>query len=295
MRITITPVTVKATAKIAQDGETVLLSAKIPVRLTQIPLLGLRVNIRDGWEPAQHVFITVPSLSRTAKFQAHPYTILSMPDIQCPTDGGPVYRSLELIIRARDGFTRDLLNMIKEHQKDSLDSAILANLPVRIDGPYGSTEVLEAVKTADRALFIAGGSGLAVTSPLADATSRNHCSLSQTLNQLTITIPKDRLSHYWILRSTTHTSWLPSNLSNPTLLPPTGTDSLQGPARKEAHSSLLDEALSWMEKYGDIDDGKRIVVVVSGPDGMIRGVRKKCAALVKRGWKLEIWVEKFGW
>jgi hypothetical protein len=38
-----------------------------------------------------------------------------------------------------------------------------------------------------------------------------------------------------------------------------------------------------------------ICLIVSGPDGLVRDVRNVAARLVKEGWNVEVWVEKFGW
>ncbi len=52
---------------------------------------------------------------------------------------------------------------------------------------------------------------------------------------------------------------------------------------------------------GDLDSSPRprkeekLCVVVSGPDGLVRDVRNVVAQLVRDGWDIEVWVEKFGW
>jgi len=42
-------------------------------------------------------------------------------------------------------------------------------------------------------------------------------------------------------------------------------------------------------------DTRSVCVIVSGPDPLVRDVRNVIAQLVKEGWNLEAWVEKFGW
>jgi len=38
-----------------------------------------------------------------------------------------------------------------------------------------------------------------------------------------------------------------------------------------------------------------VSVVVSGPDGLNRTVRNECARMIRKGIKVEVAVEKFGW
>ena len=49
----------------------------------------------------------------------------------------------------------------------------------------------------------------------------------------------------------------------------------------------------WVSKAGGASG--RTGVVVSGPDGLVRGVRNACAEAVGRGEDVGVQVEKFGW
>ena len=40
---------------------------------------------------------------------------------------------------------------------------------------------------------------------------------------------------------------------------------------------------------------KKIGLVCSGPDAMNRSIRNTAAGMIRRGWDLDIEVEKFGW
>ena len=40
---------------------------------------------------------------------------------------------------------------------------------------------------------------------------------------------------------------------------------------------------------------ERICLIVSGPDGLVRDVRNTAAHLIREGWDIQVWVEKFGW
>jgi predicted ferric reductase len=89
--------------------------------------------------PGCHCFLWAPKIRL---FQSHPFTIVSTAP-QC----------LELVITARDGFTKAL------HQYALLNPG--AKLRASIDGPYGRPPIfLEAV---DEVILIAGGSGASFT------------------------------------------------------------------------------------------------------------------------------------
>lgn len=181
--------------KILPDGETLLLSAdwEIPTsapggrgggggegnfpwwnprRLVSLLLRSRRQNIIYGWRPTDHVFLTVPALGRTHALQTHPFTIASEappPPLPISTTSHdideqpqqspppPAEASLRLLIRAHEGFTADLLEYAHHH----------STVSVRLDGPYGSSHALDMLRAADHPILVAGGSGIAVTFPLA--------------------------------------------------------------------------------------------------------------------------------
>jgi hypothetical protein len=139
-----------ATLEIATDQQTVLLYCDVLIKANR--WLG-KSSIQDGWRSSQHVFVTVPGLGMHHLCQTHPFTIAS----PAPPDGHEGLWQLQLIIRAQDGFSRELLDYAVHHQ----------HTEIILDGPYGATEALNAVNAADRVCLVAGGSGIAVTYPLA--------------------------------------------------------------------------------------------------------------------------------
>ncbi|RMZ84755.1 hypothetical protein DV737_g1011, partial [Chaetothyriales sp. CBS 132003] len=141
-----------ATLEIAPDGHTVLMHCDINL---QRRLFGIRIGVRNGWLPGQHVFLTIPSMGFKYRFQTHPFTIASPapPATNADVDSWP----LQLVIRSIGGFSLDLLEYARHHQ----------HCQVILDGPHGGTKALEAAHHADRVCFVAGGSGIAVTYPLA--------------------------------------------------------------------------------------------------------------------------------
>jgi predicted ferric reductase len=81
-------------------------------------------------------------IPRIRLIETHPFTIVSS-----------TATSIEFVIAAYDGFTKDLRQYALKHPGASLRASI--------DGPYGSTPDL--TKTADKVVFISGGSGASYT------------------------------------------------------------------------------------------------------------------------------------
>lgn len=288
-----------ATLEIASDGDTVLLYCDIPLRRAGLFTRG----IVRGWHAGQHVFVSVPGISLKHRAQAHPFTIASpAPVASSEAQSWP----LLLVIRAQDGFSRELLEYTKLHQ----------HTVVHLDGPYGSDDVLETIQASDRVCLVAGGSGIAVTYPLASA-SQVQLSLPDDLVQNRAryingvkTLPKlqrltcpnagARFAHFWVRQDERHEQWIK-------LLPRAGHSTDQNElaydlitnryqTRHGSHTERPDmkvELRSWVHRSTAMSDG--ICVVVSGPDGLVRDVRNMAADLVRDGWRISVCVEKFGW
>ncbi|RMD42704.1 hypothetical protein DV735_g2398, partial [Chaetothyriales sp. CBS 134920] len=136
--------------EVAPDGHTILMHCDVDL---QRRLFGIRVGVHQGWLPGQHVFLTIPSMGFKYRFQTHPFTIAS----PAPPPNAKGTWPLVLVIRSLDGFTLDLLEYARDHH----------HCEVIMEGPHGGSEALEAAHRADRVCFVAGGSGIAVTYPLA--------------------------------------------------------------------------------------------------------------------------------
>lgn len=295
------------TLEVAADEETVLVHCDVPVQRSWLASFGLK----SGWQAGQHVFLTVPEIGFKHRFQAHPFTIASAAP---PRNMNKGIWPLQLTIRAQDGFSRDLLQYAKHHQ----------HTKVQMDGPYSSTDVLEAVEASDRVCLVAGGSGIAVTYPFAwsretsrtceediiydraryvDGKKRAKPSIVRSRKSLN----EDRFAHFWVRQDARHESWV-------TMLPRRADTSRQHDEPENAidlithrfntrdavgghRPDIKGELALWVQ--GDlkekIDMRLRICVVVSGPDGLVRDVRNTVAALVREGWNIEVHVEKFGW
>jgi predicted ferric reductase len=140
-------------------------------RATLIPLPhgGTRIVLRRAPTrsvPGNHCFVWIPEIR---VFETHPFTIV-----------GKSLSSLELVVAAYDGFTDDLHNFAVKHPGASLRASF--------DGPYGT--VPNFSKSADKVIFIAGGSGASFTFDVALDMIRN----------LKNNSPKPRIEFIWTVR-----------------------------------------------------------------------------------------------
>ncbi|KAM0720673.1 hypothetical protein Q7P37_004810 [Cladosporium fusiforme] len=267
----------KAELKVMPDGNTVLLSANWPLPAKRRGIFAslFSQNMHRGWGPAEHVFITVPSLGRKHNFQAHPFTIAS-----AAPHPSHEHAWFNLIIRALDGFTRDLLIHAHTH----------SSVTVRLDGPYGSSHALDMLSSNDVAITVVGGSGIAVAYPMLWALLQASRS---NQNADTEAGPRStrKVCLIWIVHQEDHISWLGherldelAKLGLHIVLPPPTSQ-----AGRPDVSALLRETIE------DIAGPEsRVGLMISGPDGMNRAARNCCAELVGEGRKVEVAVEKFG-
>jgi hypothetical protein len=280
-RLMLKSTSVKANLEVLEDGATVMLSADwaIPGRR---PLFVGRKCIQNGWDPADHVFITIPALSKSAILQSHPFTIASAsPDM---TTSSP-YAWFSLLIRAHDGFSRDLLKYAQTRLK----------VDVRIDGPYGSLEPLHMLENSDHAILVAGGSGIAVVFPLIWALLKPATRASSTESDLETYQHQHRrrkVTLIWVIHSESHASWLPQDRIDE--LQQWGLD-VRIPSPTTAHGrpdvgQMIEDLV-----YTHRNQKRRRSVVVSGPDALNRDVRNTCSRLVRHGMNVAVTVEKFGW
>ncbi|KAI9737110.1 MAG: hypothetical protein M1834_000701 [Cirrosporium novae-zelandiae] len=194
MRMTKKMKSLRATLEVKDDGETVKLtvpfseksSVKKDIARIKLPLM----DITGGWQPAEHVFLTVPSLSWKHVIQAHPFTIATQVPNPRDSDVG-----LELLIRAQDGFSKDLLTFAKSHN----------SVQVWLDGPYGSQSLIDILGTSDLAIFVAGGSGISVTWPLLGAFLESR---ADDVEGERATLHRKKALFVWIVNKKSHLSWM---------------------------------------------------------------------------------------
>ncbi|KAK7951357.1 uncharacterized protein PG986_007085 [Apiospora aurea] len=262
-----------ADLEVLEDGQTLLLSANWSMlHQPDQPLSPwLLHSIRHGWKPMDHVFITIPSLGRTHSLQTHPFTIASAPP-RCHDAheaGTPPHAWLSLLIRARDGFTRDLLQHSRSY----------SSVPVRIDGPYGSPGALEMLRACDSTVLIAGGRASPWCFRLPGLSHNIGHLLSRRADKIYTCCGR-------------HLSWLPQERLDE--LAEAGIHvTIPGPT---AEAGRPDIAGYLTELSARTQTRKQeLGIVVSGPDNLNRAARNACALAVKEGAKVRLSVEKFGW
>jgi len=110
--------------------------------ITPLPNGGTRIVLSRSPSraiPGNHCFVWIPKIRL---LETHPFTIVST----TPT-------SLELVVAAYDGFTNDLHNYAIANPGVTLQASV--------DGSYGVTP--NFANTADKIIFVAGGSGATFT------------------------------------------------------------------------------------------------------------------------------------
>ena len=269
--------TTRATFEVADDGKTVLLHATVPLHKRRRWLGLIKPDITNGWKATEHVFLSVPSLARKHYIQAHPFTIASKAPTILDSNG-----RLALVVRAHDGFSKDLLHFAK-----SYNSAV-----IRLDGPYGSQNAVRLLQGCDLRIVVAGGSGVAVTWPLVWSVleSRNPTDfehVSETSFKPVIFI--------WIMRQGSHVSWI--GRKNLERLTNAGVEALIFPPTVDhGQPDLSGSIRSWIARQDGFSlEPSTIGIVSSGPDGMNRSVRNLAASLVSAGHNVNVEIEKFGW
>ncbi|TKA50920.1 hypothetical protein B0A49_13475 [Cryomyces minteri] len=270
--------TMRASLSITEDGDTVLVSANwqlLGKRTLWQKLFGLHVGY--GWKATEHVFLTVPSLSRKHIVQAHPFTIAS-----AAPPSSESHAWLSLLIRAHDGFSRDLLT--HAHRNGSTT--------ISLDGPYGSQHAMGTLQDCGLTVVIAGGSGIAVAFPIVWSLLNQ---LPDPESQADVHQTRTKVCLIWVVHQKEHTRWI-------------GGERLDQLRQKGLHIIIPDPTSEAgrpdvgalvEELIEESSDGRnekiRAGVVCSGPDGMNRAVRNVCAEMVKRGRNIDVGIEKFGW
>lgn len=281
-RMTIKSVSFPAALIIYDDKKTVGVHLSVPLG-KQPPLYKRLVGagIGAGWKPTDHVFLTIPAISRKHIIQSHPFTIASRaPALKDDTAW------LELLIRAQDGFSGDLLRYAEGHEK--------AN--VRLDGPYGSQHAIEMLQDSDICVIVAGGSGIAVTWPavcaIADPSRQGD---KDPENDAYSYVPK-RILFVWVVQKATHLSWL-ANEKIAELRSLGVVVMIPAPTEEKGRPDIAAIIDEWITNNDDefFNGRGRVGVVCSGPDGMGRAVRNTCSALQGRGRDVGVCIEKFGW
>lgn len=277
-RMKIKAKTLRANVKILDDEDTVALSVVVPLSGRRGLSTIFGSNITHGWKPTEHVFLTIPSLARKHIFQAHPFTVASPAPTSSDSEA-----VIDLIVRAQDGFSADLLSYAKSHD----------SVAVRLDGPYGSQSAIELLGESDLAVVVAGGSGIAVAWPIVWL-------LSESLRAHDLEYqppgPLQKVVLIWVVHKRTHLSWVGEN--GLAQLQARGVEiTLPEPTEERGRPDVGLLIRNRVEPYHVIANGReeKVGVVCSGPDSMNRAVRNTCSSLIAEGRDVSVEIEKFGW
>jgi NAD(P)H-flavin reductase len=276
-RIGIKNTTVGAYTKILEDEDTVRLSSTVFIEPPPRWSAFFGTSIMSGWKATDHIFLTVPSLSSKHVIQARPFTISSPAPL--PSDEEAPF---ELLIRAQDSFSRDLLNAARLHR----------HLTIRIDGPYGSSHARTMLEDSDLAIVIAGGSGIAIGFPLIHHLL-NISRSSDSEIVPTYALLRQKIILIWVIHGESHLLWVGrqalADVENRgvEIIVPRATEEIGRPDLKGMITEIVERSADGL--------GKKTRVVASGPDSMVRTVRNTCASLVRNGRDVNVAIEKFGW
>ncbi|KAI2623950.1 ferric reductase like transmembrane component-domain-containing protein [Hypomontagnella submonticulosa] len=252
---------------VLEDDQTLMLSIDwdIPTSKSRACVSSSKQSIQHGWKPADHVFISVPILGRSHSLQAHPFTIASAAPVEDP-GSWPTHAWLSLLIRVQSGFTSSLLDHARLNSR----------VAVRLDGPYGSQDPLNMLRSCENAVLIAGGSGIAVIFPLAWDLVTTHRG-------------KRQVHLIWVTHSRNQHSWIPEER-----LAELRDHGVHVTIPEPTSEAGRPDIPGYIADLADVSRG-RVGFVVSGPDGLNRTARNACAEAVELGADIQLRVEKFGW
>lgn len=228
------------------------------------------------WEPGTHIFVTVLGC-RT--FESHPFTISSSQ--RCN-------RSLDLIIRARDGFSKDLYNLCQTNPTMTEKWALL-------HGPYGihpvgmpetdyrkkgepsqsCDEATSLMSKPRRIVLVSGGAGVAFTYPLyLDYKLYNQQAVEDGLPE-----PYE-IKFLWVIPYRDFSEWIEID---------EGMDLwISREQGRPNITQLLDE------KY--VEDSQDCWIATCGPEILVKDIRNYVAKANSKGKTgITFHAEKFGW
>ncbi|KAK9471888.1 ferric reductase like transmembrane component-domain-containing protein [Dipodascopsis tothii] len=226
------------------SGETVKLS------------LDVNSTFRDiHWKTGQYIYVTISELART---QAHPFTIASHPSAS----------TLDLIIRARRGFSRSLYDSEKTEHK------------VTFHGPYGSPATFE---NCQKVILLAGGAGVSYTYPEAIELAKGDKFFDGETPEIDFlwVVPKRDFADWVDLDSAKYgvdfKLWVTAESGRPDI-------------KQYVKDSVLETL-----KQNNYDPDTKVAVAVCGPAPLVLASRNACADLLWDNVNVMFYSESFGW
>lgn len=282
--------TVTTYAVITPVPHTKLVQVKIPVPKDKIH--------RYQSAPGQHVYINIPAGSRpagTSSLSIHellynPYTIAEVSD-----------NDITLVLRALSGPTSKALAALTNLPK--------AKPPLNIEGPLGCTQYFPNLASKyDRILLVTGGVGATFALPI-------YKSLVAQLEAESSS--PERVKLIWTMRSAAEAGWATDVNADPNVevfvtrskgddenhtqepIPVDGSVELDELSPKEEEVVIngarerpnLEKVVDEVFAKGQ---GERIAVLVCGPDGLARELRRHVGKWVAKGREVWFYDESFG-
>lgn len=135
-------------------GKRIGYMADLQAQAGEITILTVR-DIGFSWKAGQHVLLWCPTLG---PLESHPFTIANVSDEKC----GYSPQELQLIIRARSGFTRKLYRR----------AVTSASVPAFFTGPFGN---LPSWNTYETLVLISASTGASFTLPILETVLKDPC------------------------------------------------------------------------------------------------------------------------
>jgi NAD(P)H-flavin reductase len=160
---------------------------------TNLVQVKIQLNGRTRYfKPGQHVYFSLPEAYRGSNI---PKIFLHTP---CPVASLPRQDGqLVLIARALDGNTKKLAALA--HEADLQNAETPRLMPLKIEGPYGSASHLPDFHGFDRILLVAGGVGATFIIPIWRSILNMKQSTEQPFNA--------QIKLLWAVRKLSETSW----------------------------------------------------------------------------------------
>ena len=163
-----------------------------PARAKILPHGYLSIIVEDvdfSWRPGQHVYLTVPRCGLFGLFEAHPFTVASLPGITSSSGSS----ELKVFFKAHSGFTKRMLN-------HCLSGEDQRRIRVFLSGPWGNPP-LDVVQRSDSLILFACSTGASFTLPILQSILLGPSSIR-------------RIRFYWIVRHDSQIPWLKEELDS---------------------------------------------------------------------------------
>ncbi|KAK9452143.1 uncharacterized protein V1518DRAFT_410461 [Limtongia smithiae] len=219
----------------------------------------LAMNVKSSfneihWTTGQYVYISIANLAR---WQYHPFTIASPPGAD----------TLDLVIRARKGFSRALFNSEGEHL-------------VSVHGPYGNQHNWDGCR---KVVLIAGGAGVTYTFTEAVEIVRSHEAIGEIAPEI---------DFLWVVPDMSFASWVDLDSEKYGVNFKLWCTREKG--RPDIRAYVRDSIRECIASCND-DKNVAVGVGVCGPGLVVRDTRNACSDMLWESYNVDFHAESFGW